>query len=55
MTSLKPLLHVNKPFIFKVNQFRLGELSSLVIQLRDEPFQQHVLLLEILVHWQVVM
>lgn len=55
MASLEPLLHVDKAFVFEVDELGLGQLCSLVVELRDEPLQQHVLLLKVLIHRQIVM
>lgn len=54
VTGFQPLLHVDEPFILVVDQLRLRQFGSFVIQLRNEPLKQHILLLEILIIGQAI-
>lgn len=52
MPGLQPLLHVDKALVLVVDQLVLGQLGRLVVQVRDEPLEEHVLFLEVLVDGQ---
>lgn len=47
MTSLKPLLHIDKLIVFMVDQLILWQFGCFIVEVTDKSLQQHILFLEV--------